>query len=89
MPSAVASTVTAGQVTDPGTGEPGVGVRFLDGDGTLLAAEHRLAGKLIWTGREIVAGTHEFVFTWPGDARDTQQIEVQAGKPSYVIGQRP
>jgi beta-glucosidase len=49
--------VSPGQVTDPGTGEPGVGVRFLDGDGTVLGAEHRLAGKLIWTGREVVAGT--------------------------------
>ena len=49
--------VSAGQVTDPGTGEPGVGVRFLDGDGAVLGAEHRLAGKLIWTGREVVAGT--------------------------------
>jgi beta-glucosidase len=49
--------VSAGQVTDPGTAEPGVGVRFLDGDGAVLGAEHRLAGKLIWTGREVVAGT--------------------------------
>jgi beta-glucosidase len=49
--------VTAGQVTDPGTGEPGVGVRFLDGDGAVLHAEHRLAGRLIWMGREVVAGT--------------------------------
>jgi beta-glucosidase len=49
--------VSAGQVTDPGTGEPGVGVRFLDGDGAVLHAEHRLAGRLIWMGREVVAGT--------------------------------
>ena len=49
--------VGAGQVTDPGTGEPGVGVRFLDGDGAVLHAEHRLAGKLIWMGREVVART--------------------------------
>jgi beta-glucosidase len=49
--------VTAGQVTDPGTGEPGVGVRFLDRDGAVLHAEHRLAGRLIWMGREVVAGT--------------------------------
>jgi beta-glucosidase len=49
--------VGTGQVTDPGTGEPGVGVRFLDGDGAVLHAEHRLAGKLIWMGREVVEGT--------------------------------
>ena len=49
--------VGAGQVTDPGTGEPGVGVRFLDGDGAVLHAEHRLAGKLVWMGREVVART--------------------------------
>jgi serine/threonine protein kinase len=47
------------------------------------------AGAPPFMNREIVEGTHEFVFTWPGEVRDVQRIEVQAGKPSYVIGQKP
>jgi hypothetical protein len=47
------------------------------------------AGAPPFMNREIVEGAHEFVFTWPGDVRDVQRIEVQAGKPSYVIGQKP
>ena len=58
--------VSAGQVTDPGTGEPGVGVRFLDGDGAVLHAEHRLAGKLIWMGREVVAADGQRSRSPPG-----------------------
>ncbi|HJS73830.1 MAG TPA: protein kinase [Vicinamibacteria bacterium] len=46
------------------------------------------AGAPPLMNREIVAGSHEFVFTWPGDVRDVQRVEVQAGKPSYVIGQK-
>jgi beta-glucosidase len=49
--------VTAGQVTDPETGEPGLAVRFLDTDGAVLHAEHRLAGKLIWLGLEVLRRT--------------------------------
>ena len=49
--------VTAGQVTDPETGEPGLAVRFLDADGAVLHAEHRLAGKLIWLGLEVLRRT--------------------------------
>ena len=49
--------VTAGQVTDPETGEPGLAVRFLDADGAVLHAEHRLAGKLIWMGLEVLRRT--------------------------------
>ena len=49
--------VTAGQVTDPGTGEPGLAVRFLDPDGKVLHAEHRLAGRLIWMGLEVLRRT--------------------------------
>ncbi len=49
--------VTAGQVTDPETGEPGLAVRFLDADGAVLQAEHRLAGKLIWLGLEVLRRT--------------------------------
>ncbi len=46
------------------------------------------AGAPPFMNREIVEGPHEFVFTWPGGETDTQRIAVQAGKPSYVIGQR-
>ncbi|MDP9209831.1 MAG: glycoside hydrolase family 3 C-terminal domain-containing protein, partial [Actinomycetota bacterium] len=49
--------VTTGQVTDPETGEPGLAVRFLDADGAVLLAEHRLAGKLIWLGLEVLRRT--------------------------------
>ena len=49
--------VSAGQVTDPETGEPGLAVRFLDADGAVLQAEHRLAGKLIWLGLEVLRRT--------------------------------
>jgi hypothetical protein len=47
------------------------------------------AGAPPFMNREIVEGSHEVVFTWPGDVRDVQRVEVQAGKPSYVIGQKP
>jgi serine/threonine protein kinase len=47
------------------------------------------AGAPPLMNREIAAGSHEFVFTWPGEVRDVQRVEVQAGKPSYVIGQKP
>jgi hypothetical protein len=47
------------------------------------------AGAPPFMNREIVEGAHEFVFTWPGDARDQQRVEVQAGRPTYVIGQKP
>jgi serine/threonine protein kinase len=47
------------------------------------------AGAPPFMNREIVEGAHELVFTWPGGESDVQRIAVQAGKPSYVIGQRP
>ncbi len=47
------------------------------------------AGAPPFMNREIVEGSHEFVFTWRGEVRDVQRVEVQAGKPSYVIGQKP
>jgi tRNA A-37 threonylcarbamoyl transferase component Bud32 len=47
------------------------------------------AGAPPFMNREIVEGSHEFVFTWPGDVRDVQRVVIQAGKPGYVIGQRP
>jgi serine/threonine protein kinase len=46
------------------------------------------AGAPPFMNREIAEGSHEFVFTWPGDVKDVQRVEVQAGKPSYVIGQK-
>jgi hypothetical protein len=46
------------------------------------------AGAPPLMNREIVEGSHEFVFTWPGEVRDVQRVDVQAGKPSYVIGQK-
>ncbi|HEX3213705.1 MAG TPA: glycoside hydrolase family 3 C-terminal domain-containing protein, partial [Actinomycetota bacterium] len=65
--------VTAGQVTDPETGEPGLAVRFLDADGAVLQAEHRLAGKLIWLGLEVL--------------RRTARIEVAARLRARVGGE--
>jgi hypothetical protein len=47
------------------------------------------AGAPPFMNREIVEGTHEFVFAWPGEVKDVQRVNVQAGKPSYVIGQKP
>jgi hypothetical protein len=47
------------------------------------------AGAPPFMNREIVEGSHEFVFTWPGEVRDVQRVQVQAGKPAYVIGQKP
>jgi serine/threonine protein kinase len=47
------------------------------------------AGAPPFMNREIVVGSHEFVFTWPGELKDVQRVDVQAGKPSYVIGQKP
>jgi serine/threonine protein kinase len=47
------------------------------------------AGAPPFMNREIVEGTHQVVFTWPAGETDVQQVAVQAGKPSYVIGQRP
>lgn len=47
------------------------------------------AGSPPFMNKAIVEGPHEFVFTWPGDVRDVQRVSVEAGKPTYVIGQRP
>jgi hypothetical protein len=47
------------------------------------------AGSPPFMNREIAAGSHEFVFTWPDEVKDVQRIDVSAGKPSYVIGQKP
>jgi beta-glucosidase len=41
----------AGSLLDPVTGEPGVRLEFRDGDGILLAAEHRTSTALAWWDR--------------------------------------
>ena len=47
------------------------------------------AGSPPFMNRQVVTGVHEFVFTWPGNLTDTQSVNVEASKPTYVIGQRP
>ena len=47
------------------------------------------AGSPPFMNREVVIGPHEFVFTWPGGVTDTQSVNVEASKPTYVIGRRP
>ncbi len=43
-------------VTCPRCGEPGFGVRYLDGSGAELRTEHRTLGHLVWFGDDIVRG---------------------------------
>jgi len=38
----------AGSLSDPVTGEPGVRLEFIDGDGSVIAAEHRASVDLAW-----------------------------------------
>jgi serine/threonine protein kinase len=45
------------------------------------------AGSPPFMNKEIAAGNHEFVFRWGSD-EDVQNIVVESGKPTYVIGQR-
>jgi len=73
-------------VTAPALGR--VNVRANPGNCT-VAINGISAGAPPFMNREIVEGSHEFVFAWPGDLRDVQRVEVQSGKPSYVIGQKP
>lgn len=47
------------------------------------------AGSPPFMNREVVTGPHEFVFTWPSGATDVQNVTVETGRPTYVIGQRP
>ncbi|TDI36543.1 MAG: serine/threonine protein kinase [Acidobacteria bacterium] len=47
------------------------------------------AGSPPFMNREVVIGPHEFVFTWAGNVTDTQSVNVEASKPTYVIGRRP
>ncbi len=46
------------------------------------------AGAPPFMNRELVTGSHEFVFTWPEGITDVQDVMIQEGKPSYVIGQK-
>ena len=41
---------SARDLIDPATGQPGLEVRFLAADGTVLGTEHRSSGGLFWTG---------------------------------------
>nr|AGA60123.1 glycoside hydrolase [Burkholderia sp. QM04] len=47
----------AAVVTDPATGEPGVHVRFLADDGSVVLDEHRVGGRLAWLGDPVLADT--------------------------------
>jgi hypothetical protein len=39
--------------------------------------------------RTIAAGSHVVTFEWPDGTRAEEKIQVQAGKPSYVMGRKP
>jgi predicted Ser/Thr protein kinase len=39
--------------------------------------------------RAIAAGTHVVSFEWPDGARFEEKIQIQVGKPAYVMGRRP
>lgn len=47
--------LTTALVTAPMTGEPGLLVRLLSEDGTVLRSEERRSGKLLWSGDDQVA----------------------------------
>ena len=39
--------------------------------------------------RTIAAGSHVVSFEWPDGAKSEEKIQVQAGRPSYVMGRKP
>jgi hypothetical protein len=39
--------------------------------------------------RNIVAGPHVVTFEWPDGAKVEERVQIQAGKPSYVMGRKP
>ncbi|MBX7185696.1 MAG: protein kinase [Vicinamibacteria bacterium] len=39
--------------------------------------------------RAIAAGTHVVTFEWPDGTKAEEKVQVQAGKPSYVMGRKP
>lgn len=58
------------RIVDPATGEPGMLVRFLDGDGGELYREHRMATALVYFGGDApvtAAATVELSATWTPD----------------------
>jgi beta-glucosidase len=50
------SPIRAECVTCPACGRPGLAVRYLDPAGRQLRAEHRMSGRLVWFGEEILHG---------------------------------
>ena len=39
--------------------------------------------------RTIAAGKHSVTFEWPDGKRAEEKVQIQAGKPSYVMGRKP
>jgi serine/threonine protein kinase len=39
--------------------------------------------------RTIAAGSHVVTFEWPDGARAEEKVQIQAGKPAYVMGRKP
>jgi serine/threonine protein kinase len=82
-------TIRESDVTTLATPSVGrVNVRANPGNCT-VTIDGMPAGSPPFMNREVVTGAHEFVFTWPGGVTDTQNVTVEAGRPTYVIGQRP
>jgi beta-glucosidase len=50
------SPLTAAVLTCPHCGRPGTAVRYLDPSGHEVRVEHRISGRLIWFGDEILPG---------------------------------
>ena len=61
---AAAEPLTAAQVSDPETGEPGLRLRLLDAHGEVLRSERRAGGRLRWS--------------WDGLPRPAATVEVAA-----------
>ena len=47
------------------------------------------AGPAPIQNRQIVAGSHKITFVWPDGATSEETATIQAGRPAYVIGQKP
>ena len=39
--------------------------------------------------RPIAAGRHVVGFRWPDGSQDQEVVEVEAGSPAFVVGQKP
>jgi beta-glucosidase len=70
------SPVRLGQVRDPETGEPGVRVRYLDENGTVLAEEVRLSGRVGWSDPRLEHGAVavEMLAAFTADAAGTWRV---------------